>query len=163
MDASTVLPGRRTPIWDFPPGLDFETKLFFKPEAAALLRKELSKPSYIAERVQLGANTDCYQPIEKRPRQITREVIKVLAEFQHPLELQQRTIWSRGISTYSLRWRRKSSAVVVISITTLDPRLARAMEPAGFHARSPPGGDPARCSTAPEFLRSSTCRPLFPD
>jgi hypothetical protein len=66
------------------PGLDFETKLFFKPEAASLLRKELSKPGYVPERVQLGANTDCYQPVEKRLR-ITRAILEVLGEFQHPL------------------------------------------------------------------------------
>ena len=66
------------------PGLDFETKLFYKPNTAALLRAELSKPGYVPARIQLGANTDCYQPIEKKLR-ITREIIEVLSEFKHPL------------------------------------------------------------------------------
>src|SRR5712675_723600 len=66
------------------PGLDFETKLFYKPEAASLLRAELSKAGYAPARVQLGANTDCYQPIEKKLG-LTRDVIRVLSEFKHPL------------------------------------------------------------------------------
>ncbi|MDR6291465.1 MULTISPECIES: PA0069 family radical SAM protein [Inquilinus] len=110
------------------PGLDFETKLFFKPDAAALLREELSKPSYVAERVQLGANTDCYQPIEKR-LQITREVIKVLAEFQHPLGITTKNhLVTRDIDLLA-PMAEKKLAIVVISITTLDRALARAMEP----------------------------------
>ena len=109
-------------------GLDFETKLFFKPEAADLLRKELSRPGYAAERVQLGANTDCYQPIEKR-LQIMREVIKVLAEFQHPLGITTKNhLVTRDIDLLA-PMAEKNLAFVVISITTLDRALARAMEP----------------------------------
>ena len=68
------------------PGLDFETKLFFKPDAAKLLEKELSKPSYKVARVHIGGNTDPYQPAEKTLR-ITRGVLKVLDAFNHPLSL----------------------------------------------------------------------------
>jgi DNA repair photolyase len=110
------------------PGLDFETKLFFKPEAATLLRKVLSKPGYAPERVQLGANTDCYQPIEKRLR-ITRAVIEVLAEFHHPLGITTKNhLVTRDIDLLAPMAERGLS-VVVISITTLDRQLARVMEP----------------------------------
>jgi len=110
------------------PGLDFETKLFFKPQAATLLRSELSKAGYAPDRVQLGANTDCYQPVEKRLR-ITRSVIEVLAEFQHPLGITTKNhLVTRDIDLLAPMAERNLS-VVVISITTLDRQLARAMEP----------------------------------
>jgi DNA repair photolyase len=109
-------------------GLDFETKLFFKPQAALLLRKELSKRGYAPQRIQLGANTDCYQPIEKR-LQITREILKVLEEFQHPLGITTKNhLVTRDIDILA-PMAAKKLAVVVISITTLDRTLARAMEP----------------------------------
>src|SRR5499426_1431826 len=66
------------------PGLDFETRLFSKPDAAALLRAELAKPGYACKVIALGANTDAYQPIERRLR-ITRSVLEVLAEHRHPV------------------------------------------------------------------------------
>lgn len=110
------------------PGLDFETKLFFKPDAPALLRKELSQPGYVPKRLQLGANTDCYQPIEKRLR-ITRELLQVLAEFQHPLGITTKNhLVTRDIDILAPMAAR-GLAVVVMSITTLDRQLARAMEP----------------------------------
>jgi DNA repair photolyase len=110
------------------PGLDFETKLFFKPRAATLLRKELSRPGYVPDRVQLGANTDCYQPIEKRLR-ITRSVIEVLAEFGHPLGITTKNhLVTRDIDILAPMAERGLS-VVVVSITTLNRELARAMEP----------------------------------
>lgn len=110
------------------PGLDFETKLFFKPEAPALLRKELSKPTYTPDRVQLGANTDCYQPIEKRLR-ITRGLLGVLSEFQHPLGITTKShLVTRDIDILAPMAKIRLAAVV-ISITTLDRKLARAMEP----------------------------------
>jgi DNA repair photolyase len=110
------------------PGLDFETKLFFKPQAATLLRTELSKRGYVPDRVQLGANTDCYQPIEKRLL-ITRGVIEVLAEFQHPLGVTTKNhLVTRDIDLLAPMAER-GLGVVVISITTLDRQLARAMEP----------------------------------
>src|SRR5262252_7827006 len=65
------------------PGLDFETKLFAKTNAAALLRATLAKPGYVPTPIALGANTDCYQPIERRYR-ITRQILEVLAECGHP-------------------------------------------------------------------------------
>ena len=110
------------------PGLDFETKLFFKPRAATLLRKELSRPGYVPDRVQLGANTDCYQPMEKCLR-ITRSVIEVLAEFGHPLGITTKNhLVTRDIDLLAPMAERGLS-VVVVSITTLNRELARAMEP----------------------------------
>jgi DNA repair photolyase len=110
------------------PGLDFETKLFYKPEAASLLRNELSKPGYVPARVQLGANTDCYQPIEKRLR-ITRGILEVLADFQHPLAITTKNhLVTRDIDILGTM-ADKRLAFVMISITTLDHKLARAMEP----------------------------------
>jgi len=110
------------------PGLDFETKLFFKPDAAKLLREELSRPGYTPARVQLGANTDCYQPTEKRLR-ITRAVIEVLAEYHHPLGITTKNhLVTRDIDLLAPMAERGLS-VVVISITTLDRQLARDMEP----------------------------------
>jgi DNA repair photolyase len=110
------------------PGLDFETKLFYKPAAATLLRAELSKPGYTPARVQLGANTDCYQPIEKKLR-ITREVIEVLCEFGHPLGITTKShLVTRDIDLLA-PMAAQGLAVVVISMTTFDRRLARDMEP----------------------------------
>jgi DNA repair photolyase len=110
------------------PGLDFESKLFIKPNAAALLRGELTATNYVPKTIALGANTDPYQPIERTYR-ITRSVIEVLAEFKHPF----------GIVTKSYSVTRDIDLLkplaalglvkVAISITTLDPKLARAMEP----------------------------------
>jgi DNA repair photolyase len=112
----------------FSPGLDFETKLFHKPNAAALLRVELAKPGYAPARLQLGANTDCYQPIEKKLRH-TREVIEVLSEFGHPLSITTKNhLVTRDIDLLA-PMAAKGLAVVVISMTTLDGGLARDMEP----------------------------------
>src|SRR5947199_8768933 len=71
---------------DLSPGLDFETKLFAKPNAAALLRTELAHPGYRCEPIALGTNTDPYQPIE-REWKITRQIIELLAECEHPLTI----------------------------------------------------------------------------
>lgn len=110
------------------PGLDFETKLYFKPNAADLLRHELSKPGYAPERVQLGANTDCYQPVEKRLG-ITRQVLEVLQEFNHPLGITTKShLVTRDIDILAAM-AKKGLVVVVLSVTTLDNRLARSMEP----------------------------------
>jgi DNA repair photolyase len=130
------------------PGLDFETKLFYKPDAARLLAKELSQPGYAPQRVQLGANTDCYQPIESRLA-ITRDVLKVLAEFQHPLGITTKNhLVTRDIDILAPLAER-NLAFVVISITTLDRQLARAMEP---RASAPVAGSLLCVSLAvPEF------------
>ncbi len=110
------------------PGLDFETKLFAKPDAAQLLEEELSKPSYRPQTIQLGANTDPYQPIE-RTRHITREIIEVLSRFNHPVGVTTKSdLVTRDIDLLA-PMADKNLAAVGISITSLDRTLARTLEP----------------------------------
>jgi DNA repair photolyase len=110
------------------PGLDFETKLFFKPEAAQLLERELAKRSYQPARIQLGANTDPYQPIERK-LQITREILKVLARYKHPVGITTKNaLVTRDIDILA-PMAVQHLAAVSVSVTTLDRKLARAMEP----------------------------------
>ena len=110
------------------PGVDFETKLFFKPEAARLLEKELSRPGYVCERIQLGANTDPYQPIERK-LMITREILKVLSKFNHPVTITTKNALVARDADILGPMGRANLAMVSISITTLDLKLHRAMEP----------------------------------
>jgi DNA repair photolyase len=110
------------------PGLDFESRLFFKPEAAALLERELSKPGYRPARIQLGANTDPYQPIERR-LESTREILKVLAAFNHPLGITTKNVLVARDTDILSPMAGKNLAMVAVSVTTLDRKLARAMEP----------------------------------
>jgi DNA repair photolyase len=110
------------------PGLDFESKLFFKPEAARLLEKELSNPRYVPETIHIGGNTDPYQPQERRLR-VTRQVIEVLSRFNHPFSV----ISKSGLILRDLDllapMAERNLVRVAISITTLDRKLARSMEP----------------------------------
>ncbi len=110
------------------PGLDFESKIFIKPNAAALLREELTAPNYNPRTLALGANTDPYQPLE-RDHRITRGVIEVLAEFRHPFGIVTKSaLVLRDIDV--LRPLAELGLVkVAVSVTTLDPKLARSMEP----------------------------------
>jgi len=110
------------------PGLDFETKLFAKPNAAELLEKELSAPNYQPRTIAMGTNTDPYQPIERKLR-ITRSVLDVLNRFSHPVGLVTKSgLVTRDIDILACMANR-SLAKVAVSITTLDPKLARTMEP----------------------------------
>ena len=110
------------------PGIDFETKLFFKPEGPRLLEKELSHPGYKCERIQLGANTDPYQPIERK-LMITREILKVLAKFKNPVTITTKNALVARDADLLGPMGQANLAMVSISITTLDRKLARAMEP----------------------------------
>ncbi|TDR93782.1 PA0069 family radical SAM protein [Enterovirga rhinocerotis] len=110
------------------PGLDFETKLFAKPNAPELLRKELSAPGYEPRMIAMGTNTDPYQPIERHYR-ITRQVLEVLEEAGHPVGIVTKSaLVTRDIDILS-RMAERGLAKVALSVTTLDPRLARRMEP----------------------------------
>jgi len=110
------------------PGLDFETRLFYKPEAAALLREELGRPSYRCQPVALGANTDPYQPVERRLG-LTRAILEVLAEHLHPVTVVTKShLVVRDLDLLGALARERLAAAYV-SITTLDPALARLMEP----------------------------------
>ncbi|UUX47977.1 PA0069 family radical SAM protein [Nisaea acidiphila] len=112
----------------YSPGLDFETRLLAKPDAAGLLDAALRKPGYRPEVMALGTNTDPYQPIEKE-RGITREILQVLSEFGHPLSIVTKSaLVTRDIDILAPMAAR-GLASVAISITTLDRDLARIMEP----------------------------------
>ena len=117
------------------PGVDFETKLFFKPEAARLLEKELSHPGYRCERIQLGANTDPYQPIERR-LMITREILKVLARFRNPVTITTKNALVARDADILGPMGQAGLAMVSISITTLDRKLARSGRSASSHSRN---------------------------
>jgi DNA repair photolyase len=110
------------------PGLDFESRLFFKPRAAELLTAELSKPGYRCRPMGLGTNTDPYQPIERRLG-ITREVLGVLSRFNHPVTIVTKgALIQRDIDVLAPMAERRLASVA-ISVTTLDRGLARRMEP----------------------------------
>ena len=110
------------------PGLDFETKLFFKPEAARLLEAELSKPRYVPEYIHIGGNTDPYQPQERRLR-ITRQIIEVLGRFNHPFSIITKSALIQRDLDLLGPMGAQGLARVAVSVTTLDRKLARSMEP----------------------------------
>lgn len=113
---------------DLSPGLDFETKLFAKPDAAALLRAELAKKGYAPMPMALGTNTDPYQPIEREWR-VTRGVVEVLAACDHPLVITTKS--DRVVRDLDLLapMAAKGLVAVAISVTSLDPRIAMTVEP----------------------------------
>jgi DNA repair photolyase len=110
------------------PGLDFETKLTAKPDAAKVLRVELSRKGYRPEPIAMGTNTDPYQPLEKKFG-ITREVLAVLREFQHPVTILTKGALIERDADILGEMGRARLAVAGLSVTTLDRKLARAMEP----------------------------------
>jgi len=118
------------------PGLDFETKLFAKTNAAERLRAELGKPSYRCSTIALGINTDAYQPIERRYR-ITRECLEVLADARHPVSFITKSALIERDTELLARMARERLVHVYFSVTSLDNRLSAQMEPraAAPHAR----------------------------
>jgi DNA repair photolyase len=117
---------------DLSPGLDFESRLFAKPQAAELLRAELATPGYVARPMALGTNTDPFQPIEAEWR-ITRGVIEVLAETDHPMTITTKS--DRVVRDLDLiaPMAAKGLAAVAVSITSLDSRVALTLEPRAPH------------------------------
>jgi DNA repair photolyase len=109
-------------------GLDFETKLFAKTNAAELLRVELAKPGYRVSPINLGANTDPYQPIERRYR-VTREVVEVLAEYRHPLTIVTKNALVERDLDLLVPLAQQNLVYVFVSVTSLDNRLAAKLEP----------------------------------
>ena len=110
------------------PGADFESRLFAKPNAAELLAKELSAPGYVPKVIAIGTNTDPYQPIEKKMR-IMRGILEVMRDFRHPVGIVTKSpLVMRDIDILS-DMARDGLAKVALSVTTLDRRLARSMEP----------------------------------
>jgi len=116
------------------PGLDFESKLFVKPQAAALLERELAAPNYSPRTIAIGTNTDPYQPIEKQ-HQVMRRILEVLDRYGHPVGIVTKSaLVLRDLDILS-RMAQRNLAKVALSVTTLDPKLARVMEP---RAATPP-------------------------
>ena len=113
---------------DLSPGLDFETKLFAKPDAAALLRKELGKRGYAPAPIAMGTNTDPYQPIEARFR-LTRAVLEGCLETGHPVTITTKS--ARVLRDLDLlsKLARRNLTAVSISVTSLDPKLSGLLEP----------------------------------
>ena len=109
-------------------GLDFESKLFAKPNAAKLLRKELAHRDYQVRSMALGTNTDPYQPIEKQWR-VTREILEVLEETGHPVGIVTKSALVLRDIDILARMAEKGLARVAISVTSMDRKLSRAMEP----------------------------------
>lgn len=120
---------RPTHAWlGLSPGLDFETRLFAKPDAAERLREELAARNYDVATIALGTNTDPYQPTERKLG-ITRQILQVLRECKHPVSIVTKSaLVVRDIDLLS-DMARDGLANVTLSVTTLDPELARTMEP----------------------------------
>src|SRR5690349_8937629 len=110
------------------PGLDFETKIFAKTNAAELLRAELAKPGYKPSPIAIGSNTDCYQPLERKFK-ITRQILEVLAEAEHPLTLVTKSALVERDLDILGPMAEKNLVRVFVSIGTLDRELARKLEP----------------------------------
>ena len=110
------------------PGLDFETRILFKPEAATLLRNELAAPKYKCDVIAMGTNTDPYQPVE-RDLKVTRQILRVLSDFNHPVGIVTKNhLITRDIDILA-DMARRNLAEAFLSVTTLDKDLARVMEP----------------------------------
>ena len=116
------------------PGLDFETRLFFKPEAPRLLEKELRRPGYECRVMALGTNTDPYQPVERRLG-ITREILKVLSAFNHPVGIVTKSALVLRDLDILAPMAERGLAQVCISVTSLDRDIANKLEP---RAPTPP-------------------------
>ncbi len=110
------------------PGLDFETKIVFKPDLARLLEREISRPGYQVKPIALGSNTDAYQPVERRLR-ITRAVLELFERTGHPFTIVTKSANVLGDLDILTRMAARNLTRVYISVTTLDGALARRMEP----------------------------------
>ena len=110
------------------PGLDFESRIFAKINAPELLRNELGKASYLPEPIALGVNTDAYQPCERGLR-LTRRVLEVLHECEHPVALITKSALIERDIDLLAAMAAKRQAAVALTITTLDPEIARTLEP----------------------------------
>jgi DNA repair photolyase len=110
------------------PGIDFETKLVYKPDAAALLREELARPGYVCRYIMLGSNTDPYQPVERQLR-VTRSILEVLAETRHPVSITTRSALLLRDLDILAPMAAQGLVSVTLSMTTLDSDLKRNLEP----------------------------------
>ncbi len=110
------------------PGLDFESRLFAKPDIARALERQLRRPGYRPAPIMLGANTDPYQPIEKKYR-LTRRILEVLAAWDHPVAIVSKSAMVLRDLDLLAPMARKNLVSVAVSMTTLDRTLSRTMEP----------------------------------
>ena len=141
---------------DLSPGLDFETQLFAKPDAAKLLRETLAKPRYKPRPIAMGTNTDPYQPIESRYR-ITRELLEVCLEARHPVTITTKS--DRVLADLDILepMARRRLVAVAVSVTSFDARLSGKLEPRASSpskrlaalAKLAEAGVPTHCSIAP--------------
>jgi DNA repair photolyase len=119
---------------DLSPGLDFETRLFAKPDAATLLRAELAKPGYSVRPIAMGTNTDPYQPIEGIWR-ITRSILEVLAETRHPVTITTKSDRVTRDIDILAPMAEQGLVSVALSVTSLTPSISRTLEPRAPSAR----------------------------
>jgi DNA repair photolyase len=141
---------------DLSPGLDFETRLFAKPNAASLLRETLARPKYRPRQIAMGTNTDPYQPIEGRYR-ITRSLLEVCLEARHPVTITTKSDRVLRDLELLVELAKLRLVAVAVSVTTLDARLSRLLEPRAptparrlaALGRLVEAGVPAHCSIAP--------------
>lgn len=110
------------------PGLDFESRIFFKPHAASLLEQELARPRYVCKRIHIGGNTDPYQPAERETLS-TRSILQVMQRFHQPFSIITKSVLIARDADILGPMGRAGLASAFVSITTLDRGLARAMEP----------------------------------
>lgn len=138
------------------PGLDFETKIFYKVNAGKLLEKDLSKSNYVCKPIVLGANTDPYQPVENKLK-VTRSILEVLHRYQHPVAIITKSILVERDIDLLADMAKNNLAKVAITITTLSPQLKIILEPRAatpksrlrvIHALSE-AGVPVRIMSAP--------------
>lgn len=113
---------------DLSPGIDFETKIFYKADAARRLEEELARPSYVPKQITLGANTDPYQPLERKLR-VTRSVLEVLERTRHPLSIVTKGALILRDLDLLVSLAKDSLVNVFVSVTTLDVELKRLLEP----------------------------------
>ena len=114
--------------WDMSPGLDFETKLIAKSNTGALLEQQLSKPGYRCAPINLGSNTDPYQPIE-REQQLSRRTLEVLLRYRHPVTIVTKGSLILRDLDLLVELAQQRLVAVMISLTTLDDELKRILEP----------------------------------
>ena len=110
------------------PGLDFETRLFYKADAAAVLEKQLARPGYVCKPIMLGANTDPYQPDERRMK-VTRSILEVLTRTRHPVSVITKSALVLRDLDLLVELARQNLTSVAVSVTTLDAELKRTLEP----------------------------------
>ena len=141
---------------DLSPGLDFETKLFAKPDAARLLRKTLANARYKPRPIAMGTNTDPYQPIERTYR-ITRQILEVCLDARHPVTITTKSDRVCDDLDLLAEMARRRLVAVCVSVTSLDPKLSRKLEPRAAApakrlaalGRLVEAGVPSHCSVSP--------------